>query len=534
MEPDLSHVSELDYNLATRLNIGDTIVRFADLHPDRAAVVQGDQEITYQELASVSDRVGHALLGLGAKSGDPIAVMLPNRWELFATYFGCARAGLVFMPINLMLGADDVNHIVQDSGARIVVIDAAELATWLPVLEDLPQITEVIVVGDAASTTTSLSVSNWQDLVDAADDAPLEVHVDDRQTVQCMYTSGTTSRPKGVLINHVAVCTATLSNGLGLRLTWGEPQAMLVVLPLFHITALNTLSLTMLGAGGTVVLGVGRFDAAAVLDTIEQRSVTHMLLLPMMYQAMMAEQEKTPRDLSAVRAAIYAMAPMPKNLLHQVSETFPNAAVILGSGQTEVVPVTVIQLPEHEQTAPDSWGIQAPSVRVGIMDGAGELVPTDESGEIAYRAGNVCRGYWNNPSANGTAFAHGWFHSGDVGHKDAEAVVWLTDRIKDIIKTGGENVSSVQVEAVVLAAPGVAAASVVGVPHEKWGEAVCAVVVPDGSVPEEELQESVLAHVRRELGGFQVPKHVEIVDQLPTTATGKIQKASVRKMIARS
>jgi acyl-CoA synthetase (AMP-forming)/AMP-acid ligase II len=220
---------------------------------------------------------------------------------------------------------------------------------------------------------------------------------------------------------------------------------------------------------------------------------------------------------------------MPEDLLAKVDATYPNAHVILGSGQTEVVPATVMQWPEHRHTAAASWGPQVPSVLTRTMDQVdGRVQGAGETGEIVYRAPNVCLGYWNNPAANAEAFAHGWFHSGDIGHLDDEGVVWFTDRLKDIIKSGGENVSSVAVESTVLSAPGVAECSVVGVPHERWGEAVCAVVVPDGTVPADELPDGVIEHAKSRLAGFQVPKVVQVVEELPKTATGKIQKFEVR------
>ncbi|MEO7131487.1 MAG: AMP-binding protein, partial [Dermatophilaceae bacterium] len=351
-----------------------------------------------------------------------------------------------------------------------------------------------------------------------------------RDAVQCIYTSGTTSRPKGVLVSHVALQIALLSNSLATRQSYGEQApVMLVVLPLFHTTALYTLAMPVLGIGGTLVLSGPPFDPDAALDAIVKHGVTYLTMLPMMHQACVAIQAQRPRDLSGVRMAIYAMAPMPPALLDQVAAIYPNAAVILGSGQTEVVPATVMQWPQHQLTAAASWGVSTPSVRTAIMAPSGELVPTGETGEIVYRAPNVTTGYWNNPEANASAYAHGWFHSGDIGTIDTDGVVWFTDRLKDIIKTGGENVSSVQVESICMGAPGVAECSIIGLPDEKWGESVCAVVVPDGSVPDDELADSLIAYAKAHLAGFQVPKEVRIVPALPTTATSKIQQHELRR-----
>ncbi len=533
MQPDLSRVDPLEYNLATRNNAGDVVVRTAALFPDRVAVVDQGREVTYRELAETIDRLGHGLLGLGLERGTPVALTMTNSWRVLATYFACARAGLVCMPLNFLLGLDDQRFILGDARPAALVTDAAFRGMHEQVLATDEHVQHVLVSDeDAPEPVAGRPTHSWQRLVDAAPDDPLEVLVDDRDTVQCLYTSGTTSRPKGVLVSHTSLVTALLANALVTRQSWGSTgSSMLVVLPMFHVTALNTLCMPILLTGGTVVLVGTAFDPAASLDAIERHRVTHTMMLPLMYRACLAELTERPRDLTSVTTAIYAMAPMPADLLDAVDEAFPNADVVLGSGQTEVVPATVMQWPGHRHTASDSWGPQVPSVLARTMDPTGEVLPAHGTGEIVYRAPNVCSGYWNNPEANEAAFAGGWFHSGDVGHLDDEGVVWFTDRLKDIIKSGGENVSSVAVESVVLAVPGVAECSVVGVPHDHWGEAVCAVVVPDGSVPADRLEQEIIAHAKGVLAGYQVPKEIRVVEELPKTATGKIQKHQVRDLV---
>jgi acyl-CoA synthetase (AMP-forming)/AMP-acid ligase II len=253
------------------------------------------------------------------------------------------------------------------------------------------------------------------------------------------------------------------------------------------------------------------------------------MLLPMMYTALLASPAIGTRDLSSVQLCVYAMAPMPQERIGQIAGAFPNAKVLLGSGQTECVPATVFQWPSHQETKAASWGPSTVTVDTRIMSPSGELLPPGETGEIVYRGPHVMSGYWNNPAANTAAFAHGWFHSGDVGHLDDEGVVWFTDRVKDMVKTGGENVSSVEVERVLLSSPEIVEAAVIGVPDDRWGEAVTGVVVPaDPSVDAGALAQRLLAHCRQHLAGFQVPKRIEVRVDLPKTATGKIQKAELR------
>lgn len=533
MLPDLTRVDPLDHNLATRNNAGDLIVRTAALFPDRIAIVDGDREVTYRELAEDIDRLGHALLGLGLEPGSPVGLTMMNSWRLLVAYFACARAGLVCMPLNFLLGGEDQRWILDDAQPPVIVTDGAFRPLHEQILPAAPSVEQVVVTDEESPDPVAGRATHaWQTLVDEAPQGPLEVLVDDRAAVQCLYTSGTTSRPKGVLVSHNSLVTALLSNALATRMSWGPtPPSMLVVLPMFHVTALNCLCMPTLLMGGTVLLAGMAFDPARSLDLIERHRATHTMMLPMMHRACVAEQANRARDLASVTTAIYAMAPMPADLLDAVDEMYPSADVILGSGQTEVVPATVMQWPEHRHTAADSWGPQVPSVLARTMDPFGAVQGPGETGEIVYRAPNVTMGYWNNAEANEQSFAHGWFHSGDVGHLDEEGVVWFTDRLKDIIKSGGENVSSVAVEAVVLGAPGVAECSVVGVQDERWGEAVCAVVVADGTVPAAELEARVVSYAKERLAGFQVPKEVRVVEELPKTATGKILKNLVRESL---
>ena len=533
MKPDLSGLDPLDVNLATRACVGDAIGRSAAMFPDRIAVRDRGEEVTYRRLDEVAEALAASLHRIVGARQVPVTMLMGNSWQFFATYFACAKSSLVAMPVNVTLTPADIEWIIADAASPVVVVDAAFAALLERLLANLTTVTTVIVVGDAPLSSDHAVIVRWDDLA-TGDGSELAVLVEDRDTVQCLYTSGTTSRPKGVLVSHLSVLVASLTNALIMEHRWGsDPSVLLNVLPLFHTTALNTLCLPVLVTGGTVVLP-GPFDAGVVLDAVEAHRVTHMMLLPMMWAAVVNEQAGSPRDVSRVRRAVYAMAPMSRELLDRVDRAFANAAVILGSGQTEVVPATVMQWPEHRFSAPESWGPSVPTVRTDCLDLDGRTLPVGETGEIAYRGPHVASGYWNNRDANTAAFAHGWFHSGDIGHLDEDGVVWFTDRLKDIIKSGGENVSSVDVERIVTGAPGVAESVIVGVPDEYWGEAVWAVVVPDGSVDPSSLAESVIAYAKGHLAGFQVPKRVLVADQLPKTATGKTRKHEVREWVARA
>lgn len=532
MRPDLSGVDPLDYNLATRFTVGDLLARSAQLFPDRVAVVDpSGRQVSYADLDTAANAVGRSLLERGLERQQPVALLMGNSWRFVASFFGCAKAGLVAMPVNVVLSPGDIAWIVADSGATAVVADRANLPLLAAVLATNPAVEHVIVSGeDPPPEVAGRRVERWDDLM--GDGSPLEVLVEDRDIVHCLYTSGTTARPKGVLASHLAVHVAVLSNALEVGHPRGDSWSVLpVVLPLFHTTALDTLLLPILATGGTAVLSTG-FEPEAFLHMVERYRATHVMLLPMMYGALLSSPAISGRDLSSVRLCIYAMAPMADERIADIAAAFPRAKVLLGSGQTECVPATVFQWPSHQGTKSASWGAPVTTVQTRIMDVEGNLVEPGVTGEIVYRGPHTMAGYWNNRDANVDAFAHGWFHSSDVGHMDGQGVVWFTDRLKDIVKSGGENVSSVEVERVLLGSPQVAECAVVGTPDARWGEAVTAVVVPaDGGVDPGELERQLVAHCRQHLARFAVPKRVVVVAALPKTATGKVQKADVRAQL---
>ncbi len=301
------------------------------------------------------------------------------------------------------------------------------------------------------------------------------------------------------------------------------------LMPLFHTAQLNGFATPALMVGATQYLMRG-FDADALLSLIEQEQITRTFALPMMWRAMVDHPDVGARNLSSLQKAAYAMAPMPDALLRRCLDTF-RCGFYLAFGQTELSPVTTFFRPEHQLSHSGAVGTQVMNVQIGIMDADGNLLPRGEEGEIVYRSPQALNEYLKNPEATAEVFAHGWFHSGDAGVLADDGMLWFSDRYKDVIKSGGENVASIEVEkAVYAAAPSVGEVAVVGLPHERWTEAITAVVVAkEGETVDED---EVLAATRQHIAGYKAPKAVIVVDELPKTSTGKIQKNVVRKQFA--
>ena len=324
--------------------------------------------------------------------------------------------------------------------------------------------------------------------------------------------------------SHTAVYLESLMAAAETGIHSGERIACLM--PLFHTAQLNGFATPAVLMGATQYLLRG-FDPDALLGLIEEQRIERIFALPMMYRALVDRPDIRQRDLSSLQNAAYAMAPMPDALLRACLDTF-ECNFYLAFGQTEMSPVTTFFRPEHQLSHSGAVGTQVVNVQIGIMAPDGTLLPRGEEGEIVYRGPHALNGYLRNPEATADAFRHGWFHSGDVGRLDPDGMLWFSDRYKDVIKTGGENVASIEVEkAVYAASPDVAEAVVIGLPHERWSEAITAVVVPrpGATIEPAALREAMRAHV----DGYKIPKSVIVLEELPRTSTGKIQKHVLRK-----
>ena len=515
-------------NPISRVNVGDMLTRSAARSPGALAVVDGERRLTYRQLNAFTNQTANAISSLGYVRGDVLALMSTNNVEFLFVYYACAKLGLVCVPINLFWRHKELGYVLDHARAKGVVVERALIDQLKTGLDDAPGLEDVLVIGDGDEDEIfGRRAQSLAKLAGATSPEEPRAMVEDRDPISYLYTSGTTSAPKGVVSSHLAVYLESM--GVAIDTHMSPRDRMTVLMPLFHTAQLNAFVTPAIAVGAALFLQKG-FEANRLLDLIESERLTLTFALPMMYRAMLEQLELRSRDVSSVRLAVYAMAPMPTHELKNAMAKF-GCEFSLMFGQTEMNPLAVYFRPEHQLSHPGAVGTPAPNAQVAIMDETGSLLPQGQSGEIVYRGPQVMTEYLRDPAATEAAFLHGWFHSGDCGHFDADGVLWFEDRFKDVIKTGGENVASIEVEKALYAAdPAVQEAAVVGLPHERWGEAVTAVVVvkQGHTIDENEL----LAKLRDHLSPFKCPKRILTTAAMPKTATGKVQKGKLRAELA--
>ncbi|GAB24070.1 putative long-chain-fatty-acid--CoA ligase [Gordonia polyisoprenivorans NBRC 16320 = JCM 10675] len=515
-------LDELTSNLIHRVNVGDSLTRTAARSPRALAIVDGARRLDYSEFNSAVNRLAHSLLVHGIAVGDAVALASHNSAEFLICYYACAKIGAVCVPINLAWRPHESAYVLADSRARVLVVHT-ELASEMAQALDNASTIELIVTIGPSDVAFDTPTTEWEAFTTGSAETDPTVTIGDRAALTYLYTSGTTSAPKGVVGNHTAIYLESMTMIIegGFR----PDDRFAALLPIFHTAQLNCHCTTAVMVGAAIFVMRG-FDAEALLTLIEQESITQLFGLPMMYRAMLERADIRRRNLSSVRRALYAMAPMPQDILEECIEVFDCDFYLL-FGQTEMSPTATIFRPENQLTHPGAVGTPVINVQVEIHDDAGRALPTGTDGEIVYRGPHLMTEYLGKPDDTDEAFRHGWFHSGDVGHFDSDGILWFTDRHKDVIKTGGENVSSLEVEkAMYSAEPAVAEAVVVGLPHAHWSEAITAFVVgkPGLRLDENDIREKLRQH----LDAYKIPKAIVVVDELPKTATGKIRKNEIR------
>ena len=494
-----------------RVAIGDLLKRAARRFPDRIALTDGARRVTFTELERDANRFANYLVQRGLKPGEKISTICNNSVEFVKALFGIHRAGLVWVPINTMLGPADMDYILGHAEVRFALIDdnLHAQAERRAALEKRGM--EMIAI-DLSGNVAATELPNFKDLLQGQSDIEPEIEINDRDLAMIIYTSGTTSRPKGAMHCHLAVVMAVMSNCIEMKLD--RDDGISGQFPLFHCAG-HVLLLSYLSVGGRMALMRG-FDPVVCMEAIVRDKLTVFVGLSLMYQAILDHPRRREYDLSGLRTCIYTMAPMGRPLLERaMADMCPN--FVLTSGQTEMYPATTMSRPEVQLNRfGNYWGESLIVNETAIMDDNGNLLPRGEIGELVHCGPNVMMGYYKDPKATEEARKFGWHHTGDLALIDENGEVLFIDRKKDMIKSGGENVASVKIEETLLAHPAVQNAAVVGLPHPQWGDAVAD-------------EAGIAEHCRKHLGGFQVPKLIRILDEMPMTATGKLRKVELRQ-----
>ena len=514
---------------ARRHTLGDLLRRSAARTPDRTALRYRDRSHTYAELDTAVDRTANALTARGVARGDRVALLSHNDDGYVVLTFALARLGAIAVPVNFMLQAGEVAYILEHAGVTAVVAEAALLPVAQEAIDRAGRAESVRVRGVLRSDGGALP-EGWEAFETwvAHDDASApEVVVADDDVLQLMYTSGTESRPKGTMMTSRSLITQYVSCIVDGRYTAGD--VALHALPLFHVAAQHCFLMPNLYLGGTNVVLDGP-DPATVLETVERERVTSLFCPPTVWIGLLRHPDLDRRDLSSLATGYYGASIMPVEIVRELRRRLPGMALFNFYGQTEMSAVALVLSPEDQLRKPGSAGRAVINSETRIVDERDQPVGPGVEGEIVHRSPHATAGYWNDPEKTAEAFRNGWFHSGDLGVADEDGYITVVDRKKDVIKTGGENVASREVEEVIYQHPAVAETAVFGIPHPTWIEAVAAVVVPrDGHTVD---PEDVVRFCRERLAGYKTPRHVAVVDALPKNASGKILKRELRTTFA--
>jgi fatty-acyl-CoA synthase len=490
------------------------------MQPNDTALRFLGKTTTWRELDTRVGALAGALSRRGVAFGDRVLILMLNRTEFIESFLAVNRLGAIAVPVNFRMTPPEIAFLVSDCQAKVVITEAV-LANVAAAVRDIDAtLTTVIVAGGS----TDDAFIGYDDLI-AEEGAPAPVvDIPNESPALIMYTSGTTGRPKGAVLTHTNLTGQTMTmlftNGADLNNDVG-----FIGVPLFHIAGVGGMLPGLMLGRPTVLYPLGAFDPAELLDVLEAEGVTGIFLVPAQWQAVVAEQRTRPRNLK-LRMLSWGAAPASDTLLRSMSETFPGAQILAAFGQTEMSPVTCMLLGDDAIRKLGSVGRVIPTVSARVVDENMNDVEVGQVGEIVYRAPTLMAGYWNNPEATAEAFAGGWFHSGDLVRQDEDGYIWVVDRKKDMIISGGENIYCAEVENVLAAHPAIAEVAVIGRADDKWGEVPVAVVAlgADDRIELAELDEFLTERLAR----YKHPKALEIVDALPRNPAGKVLKTELR------
>jgi long-chain acyl-CoA synthetase len=506
------------------MRIGDLLTRAARCYPDKEAVVFEETRLTYRQVNERTNRLAAALVDMGVKRGDRVGVVCHNSHNFTEIFFACAKIGAASTNLNWRLSPKELAFLLNDAGPDIVFFSKRFEYLFEPMKADLKKTPRFVAVDGVFSK----EMIDYEKLIAKYTPDEPRVTVADDDTVLLLYTSGTTGRPKGVMLTHknmIANCISTI-----VEMEMNRDWNILGLLPIFHVGIFVLIDMVWMGAKVTYVHS---FDPVAIFELIQKEKTTVTAFTPVIFKFLLDHPDIDKYDLSSLKTIIYATAPMPVELLKRSIKRF-NCDFIQFFGMTETSPtLTMLVREDHLLEGPEykikwlgSAGRPVSNVQVRVIDEKGKDCPVGAIGEIIGKGDNVMKGYYNMPKETAEAIRDGWYYSGDMGYFDEYGYLFIADRKKDMIISGGENIYPREVEEAIHLIEGVADVSVIGVPDDAWGEAVKAIVVKK---PGAELTEAmVIDHCKKNIASYKKPKSVDFVDALPRSALGKVLKHELR------
>ncbi|WP_433600229.1 fatty-acid--CoA ligase FadD5 [Nocardia sp. CA-135953] len=512
----------LDEPIRSRRNHwNNQIASHARMRPDAVAVRFRGVDTTWRQLHERSLKFADALARRGIGFGDRVLILALNYPEYLEAVFGINALGAIAVPVNFRLTPPEVAYIVSDSGAKAIVTDTMLQPLAAAVQGQAPELATCIVIGGQSAD----GVLGYDDVLTEGGEPHTPLDIPEDTPALIMYTSGTTGSPKGAVLSHSNMNGQALTS---IRATDIGPDSIgFCTSPLFHIAGLGSLAPFFLLGGKTVLHPLGAFDPTEFLDAVEREQATTAFCVPAQWQMICEEPTVKQRKL-ALKVLSWGAAPASDTVLRAMADCFPDAVNVAVFGQTEMSPITCVLDGKDAIRKLGSVGKPIPTIQARVVDDEMNDVAPGEIGEIVYRGPTLMQGYWNKPEATADAFAGGWFHSGDLVRADEEGFLWVVDRKKDMIISGGENIYCAEVENVLFSHPKIREAAVIGRAHEKWGEvpvAVVALVDPDAEFTLDELA----SFLDEKLARYKQPKDLVIVAELPRNASGKVVKVQLRK-----
>lgn len=500
---------------------------YGKTRPEKTALVDGRGAISFARLDERSNRIANFILGHGIPARSNIGFLGKNSSLYFELLFGINKAGSTMSPMNWRLAAPELAAVIADAEAPLMFVDR-DLTPLIEAVQAISPRPFKVISLDPLAADSALD----QALAGVSDVDP-RMPLDAEQAALLIYTSGTTGKPKGVELTHRGFHYMRLCEHLEPALQWQDDDVMMMVMPNFHLVG-SGLSIQSLYNGGTLSI-LPQLDPGQLIQVIQRDRPSIVALVPTAIQMVLDHPAAGTADFSSLRLVMYAGSPISSHLLARALREM-KCKFMQFYGATESSGAISLLRPEQhvidDEAKLKSCGTPLPLIDVKFVDANGDEVPEGAIGELVVRSPSLFGGYWKQPDTTAAVLQDGWYKTGDAGRRDAEGLLYLVDRVKDMIVTGGENVYSAEVEQVLAKHPGVRMCAVIGLPDEKWGERVVAMIMPsDGQRP---TQEEIIAHCRQHIAGYKVPKEVRLVDAFPMTATGKVLKRVVRDELARA